>query len=180
MLKMSDQFPLGGRLRFFVDSWRKIAPSREVISTVLGAQIPFTTEPTQSRVPPQCKFSVEETSEVRKIVKELLEMDAIVPVDPKPDQFVSQLFLVTNEDLSKRAILNVKKINEEFLLRLHFKMETLQSILPLIRRFDWFGSWDLRKGYFKVSVHPRDADQVTFFNPPRSALPKPNRQSHRL
>ncbi len=180
MLKMSDQFPLGGRLRFFVDSWRKIAPSREVISTVLGAQIPFTTEPTQSRVPPQCKFSVEETSEVRKIVKELLEMDAIVPVDPKPDQFVSQLFLVTNEDLSKRAILNVKKINEEFLLRLHFKMETLQSILPLIRRFDWFGSWDLRKGYFKVSVRPRDADWVTFFNPPRSALPKPNRQSHRL
>jgi hypothetical protein len=33
-------------------------------------------------------------------------------------------------------------------------METLQLILPLIRRFDWFGSWDLRKGYFNIAVHP--------------------------
>jgi hypothetical protein len=33
-------------------------------------------------------------------------------------------------------------------------METLQTILPLIRRFDWFGSWDLKKGYFNIAVHP--------------------------
>jgi hypothetical protein len=117
---------------------------------VLGAKIPFTSKPVQSRIPPQCKFNVEETSEVCKMVNDLLEMDTIVPVEPKPDQFVSQLFLVTNKDLSRRAILNVKKINEEFFPRQHFKMETLQSILPLIRRFDWFGSWDLRKGYFNV------------------------------
>ncbi len=151
MLKTADQFPLGGRLRYFVDFWRKIAPSCEVISLVLGAKIPFTCKPVQSRIPPQCKFNVEETSEVCKMVNDLLEMDTIVPVEPKPDQFVSQLFLVTNKDLSRRAILNVNKnINEEFLPRQHFKMETLQSILPLIRRFDWFGSWDLRKGYFNV------------------------------
>jgi hypothetical protein len=48
----------------------------------------------------------------------------------------------------------VKEINEKFLPKLHFKMETLQTILPLIRRFDWFGSWDLKKGYFNVAIHP--------------------------
>jgi hypothetical protein len=94
------------------------------------------------------------------MVNDLLEMEAIVPVEPHPDQFVSQLFLVTNKDLSKRAILNVKRINEDFLPKRHFKMETLQSISPLIRRFDWFGSWDLRKGYFNVAVHP---DHQRFF-----------------
>ncbi len=67
---------------------------------------------------------------------------------------------MTNKDLSKQAILNVKTINENFLPKQHFKMETLQCILPLINRFDWFGSWDLRKGYFNVAVHP---DHQRFF-----------------
>ncbi len=80
--------------------------------------------------------------------------NAIVPVQTSDDQFVSQLFLVTNKDLSKRAILNVKTLNKKFLPKQHFQMETLQKILPLIRPFDWFGSWDLRKGYFNIAVHP--------------------------
>jgi hypothetical protein len=34
-------------------------------------------------------------------------------------------------------------------------METLQTILPLIRQFDWFASWDVRKGYFNIAIHPQ-------------------------
>jgi hypothetical protein len=124
------------------------------MSIILGAVIPFSSEPQQARAHPPCVFSEPETIEVRKMVHELLEMDAIVPVNPQPDQFVSQLFLVTNKDLSKHAILNVKKINERYLPKVHFKMETLQAILPFIRKFDWFGSWDLRTGYFNIAVHP--------------------------
>ncbi len=121
---------------------------------ILGAVIPFTEVPRQTRVPPPCIFNADEAQQVRKMIGELLKMEAIEPVEPSNDQFVSQLFLVTNKDLSKRAILNVKKLNKEFLPKQHFKMETLQRILPLIRRFDWFGSWDLRKGYFNIAVHP--------------------------
>jgi hypothetical protein len=154
-LKESDDVPLGGRLRFFVDFWRKIAPNREVVSLVLGAMIPFTTEPRQTRIPPPCAFNKEETEQVRKMVSDLLRMQAIEPVEPCADQYVSQLFLVTNKDLTKRAILNVKSINKQYLPKQHFQMETLQKILPLIRRGDWFGSWDLRKGYFNIAVHPQ-------------------------
>lgn len=48
----------------------------------------------------------------------------------------------------------MKVINKKFLPKKHFKMETLQVILPLIRKFDWFASWDLRKGYFNIALHP--------------------------
>jgi hypothetical protein len=130
------------------------------MNIILAVVIPFTSEPWQTRVPPPCMFDTDELSAVREMVNDLLKMDAIVPVEPNPDQFVSELLLVTNKDLSRRAILNVKKINEQFLPKQHFKMETLQTILPLIRRFDWFGSWDLRKGYFNVAVHP---DHHKFF-----------------
>jgi hypothetical protein len=33
-------------------------------------------------------------------------------------------------------------------------METVLKVLPLIREGDWFGSWDVRKGYYNVAVHP--------------------------
>ncbi len=124
------------------------------MALVLGASIPFLTEPRQTRVPSPCTFNADETVQVQAMVTELLKMDAIVPVEVREDQFVSQIFLVTNKDLSKRAILNVKQLNQQYLPRQHFKMETLQTILPLIRQYDWFGSWDLRKGYFNIAVHP--------------------------
>jgi hypothetical protein len=95
------------------------------MSMILGASIPFLSEPRQSRVPSPCVFNAEETRQVEKMVNDLLEMDAIVPVEIKADQFVSQIFLVTNKDLSKRAILNVKQLNGQYLPKQHFKMETL-------------------------------------------------------
>ncbi len=127
---------------------------KEILEVILGAKIPFTSEPIQTRIPPQCVFNREELCQVRTMVNELLKNQIIEPVSPNPNQFVSQLFLVTNKDQSKRAILNVKEINRRFLPKQHFKMETLQLILPLIKKGDWFGSWDLRKGYFNVAVHP--------------------------
>jgi hypothetical protein len=39
-------------------------------------------------------------------------------------------------------------------------METLMRVLPLIRPGDWFGSWDVMKGYYNVAVHP---DYQKFF-----------------
>jgi hypothetical protein len=126
----------------------------EVISLILGANIPFVCEPFQRSIPPPCRFNADELFEVRKMVGELLKTDVIMPVEKRDDQFVSQLFLVTNKDLSKRAILNVKTLNKKFLPKRHFKMETLQAILPLINRFDWFASWDLRKGYYNIALHP--------------------------
>ncbi len=121
---------------------------------ILGAKIPFLSEPRQRRVPKPCVFSATEQVQVREMVMDLLKNQIIEPVPPSDDQFVSQIFLVTNKDLTKRAILNVKEINKNFLPKQHFKMETLQLILPLIRRGDWFGSWDLRKGYFNIAIHP--------------------------
>jgi hypothetical protein len=77
-----------------------------------------------------------------------------VEVQPSKDQFVSPFFLVTNKDATRRPILNVRTINREFLPKQHFKMETLALILPLIKKGEWFASWDLRKGYFNIALHP--------------------------
>ena len=33
-------------------------------------------------------------------------------------------------------------------------METLKSVLPLVNKNDWFCSWDVRKGFFNIPIHP--------------------------
>jgi hypothetical protein len=95
----NDDIPLGGRLWYFVQFWQKIAPNREMVSLILGAQVPFTEIPNQRMVPIPCRFTADETLQVPKMVNKLLEMKATEPVKPANGQFVSQIFLVTNKDL---------------------------------------------------------------------------------
>ena len=153
-LIISDDFPLGGRLRHFIDFWRQITHDPTVLHAILGVELPFIELPSQAFVPRPYQVDEASQNKIRKLVEELLEQQIVVPVDNAPDQFVSPLFIVTNKDQSSRAILNVKKMNQDFLQTKHFKMETLLRVLPLIRKGDWFGSWDLRKGYYNVAVHP--------------------------
>ncbi len=84
----------------------------------------------------------------------MLEQQVVVPVQRRDDQVVYPFFLVTNKDKSLRGILNVKQMNTDCLQTKKFKMETLMRVLPLIRPGDWFGSWDVRKGYYNLAVHP--------------------------
>ncbi len=153
-LKDADEFPIGGRLRFFINFWRRVTPDPAILKTVLGVQVPFIAPPVQTKAPFQYRFNQHDTEEVRRELKWMLEQQIVKPVPVEPGQFVSPLFLATNSDLTKRPILNVSEINSDFLPKLHFKMETLAVVLPLINEGDWFTSWDLRKGFFNIYIHP--------------------------
>ncbi len=150
-----DQFPIGGRLRRFADFWRKLSPTKHVIQTVLGAQMPFTSEPVQQFKPEPYRLNAADHALVKKEVEWMLDQKIITRVQTQGNQVVSPFFLATNKDGTKRPILNVKEINKNNLPKLHFKMETLALVLPLICRGDWFTSWDVRKGFFNIAIHPK-------------------------
>ena len=154
VLKKSKEFPIGGRLRHFASFWRKVTLSKKNLQTILGAKPPFTSTPSQAEVPSPYPFSVKDHLEVRKTIAEAVNDRIVVAVEVSQEQFVSPLFLAKNKDGTKRPILNVKRLNEDFLPKLHFKMETLKSVLPLINKNDWFCRWDVRKGFFNIPIHP--------------------------
>jgi hypothetical protein len=120
----------------------------------MGVSIPFTTIPTNSAHNRPYQLDQSSQTILRGFVQDMLRQEVVVPVDRRDDQVVYPFFLVENKDKSLRGILNVKQMNEECLQTKKFKMETLMRVLPLIRPGDWFGSWDLRKGYYNVAVHP--------------------------
>ena len=54
-------------------------------------------------------------------------------------------------------ILNLKRINLH-ISPAHFRMETLGSILPLLRPGDWTASIDLKDAYHHVPIAPASRD----------------------
>ncbi len=145
----------------FYPAWRKITANRTVLSYITGAKILFTTTPTPALSSfAQPRFTDEESNQVDQFVEKLRLAQVITVVPRKDHQIVSPIFLTTNHDGSLRLIFNMKKINKECITITHFKLETLQQILPLIPRGAWFTSWDLVQGFYNVLVH---ASQRHFF-----------------
>ncbi|KAF7246105.1 Transposon Ty3-I Gag-Pol polyprotein [Varanus komodoensis] len=67
--------------------------------------------------------------------------------------FYSRYFTVPKRDGGLRPILDLRALNR-FITPKKFRMATLQSILPLLGRGDWFASLDLKDAYFHISIHP--------------------------
>ena len=65
--------------------------------------------------------------------------------------FVSGVFARSTKDGSKRMILNLKRLNK-FVGYKHFKMESLQNILELIKPGVYMGSIDLKDAIYSIPV----------------------------
>ena len=55
--------------------------------------------------------------------------------------------------ISLRMILNLKDMNK-LIDKVHFKMETLEAAISLMKEGCYFTSIDLKDAYFSVSIHP--------------------------
>ena len=76
--------------------------------------------------------------------------------------FVSGVFTRSKKDGSKRMILNLKKLNK-FVDYKHFKMESLQNVLELIRPGVYVASIDLKDAFYSVPIHKNHQAYLTFF-----------------
>lgn len=68
-----------------------------------------------------------------------------------PHLCLSLIFVIPMRSGKLWIILNIKIINT-FNPLVHFQMETLASILPMIERTDWATSLDLREAYFHIPI----------------------------
>ena len=83
----------------------------------------------------------------------MLEKGVIEEIPPSEGYF-SRLFLVP-KPVGWRPIINLKKLNAEFLVTPHFRMNTTKDVADLLRPVDWAASIDLKDAYY-VEANPRD------------------------
>lgn len=97
------------------------------------------------------KFSQKEDKIVQNEIKKLLEMKVIKEVEHTPGEYISPIFIVPKKNGEYRMILNLKQLNENIVYH-HFKMETFESALKLVKKNCYFASVDLRHAYYSVPL----------------------------
>ena len=84
-------------------------------------------------------------------IRTLLQKGAIQLVDPVSNQFISNIFTRPKKSGGLRTIINLKHLNR-YLKKVHFKMEHIMTILPLIKRNMFMTSLDLKDAYFSLPI----------------------------
>jgi len=68
------------------------------------------------------------------------------------DEFISPIFLTPKSDGSFRLILNLKKLNEST-PHIHFKIDTVESVLLLVTKDCFMAKIDIKDAYYSVKIH---------------------------
>ena len=99
---------------------------------------------------PKCHFSWNEEKIIKNEIK-LLDMGVIIKVNHQPDEFLSPIFTIPKKDGEYRMILNLKQLHKNIEYH-HFKMDTFESALKLIKPNCFMASVYLRHAYYSVPV----------------------------
>ena len=86
----------------------------------------------------------------------------VTKANAESNTFVSGVLTRSKEDGSKWMIFNLKRL-KKFVDRKHFKMESLQNVLELIRPGVYIASIDLEDAFYSVPVHRNHQAYLTFF-----------------
>ena len=121
--------------------------------------IDFEDKPDVSYKPNQ--FASKEFAAVASEIKKLLAKGIIKKSSHEVGEIVSPIFLREKPDGSHRLILNLKETNK-FVENFHFKMETITTILNLVRQNCYMGSIDIKDAYYSVPVCEEDKKYLKF------------------
>ena len=85
----------------------------------------------------------------------------IVRTDRETGGFISPIFLREKKDGSHCMILNLKALNKSIVYH-HFKMDTLSSVIKLMRPNCFMATIDLKDAYYSVPVSEKHQNISNF------------------
>ena len=149
----------------YIDIWKKmLSPTNFILETISGYLIPFTSQP-PILPPSESSFTfLTDTAQAELVNEEVISMlakGAIEEIPPSPGCY-SRLFVVPKKDGGFRPVINLKRINKEFLEPPHFRMDGLKEVAILLRPGDWAASVDLKDAYFHIPLNRRSRRFLRF------------------
>lgn len=143
---------LAGRIKYFTNRWAELTSDPVILEFVKGVRIDFLhdIEPIQSTVRASY-FNAKEEVIVADEIKKLLKKGVVIPSKHEEGEFISPIFLRSKKDGSYRTILNLKQLNE-FVEYQHFKMDTLDSVIKMMKPGCYMASVDLKDAYYTVPI----------------------------
>ena len=149
----------GGSLRHHYKEWENITSDKEILQTVSGLRIELRDIPEhQSGNFPQ---DVKSEDLITEEIEKLLKKKVIELTHHEIGEFISPTFITNKPDGGNRFILNLKKLNKE-IEKKKFKMQTLKSILCLIRPKAFMSKLDIKDAYYSVPIHKNSVKLLKF------------------
>ena len=127
----STQF-IAGNIANCLRAWKNLTTDEVLLKIVTGYELEFTQTPFQSKIPHKIHLGEEEFQIINTEINKLLHKEVIVKTNHSEGEFISDIFCRPKKDGSHRLILNLKKLNH-YVEYHHFKMETFQNVLQLIK-----------------------------------------------
>ena len=88
-------------------------------------------------------------------------MEVIEEVEHHPNEYISPIFIIPKSSGEYRMILNLKSLNQ-YIEYHHFKMDTFESALKLVKPNMYFASTDIRHGYYSIPIAKEDQIKLRF------------------
>jgi hypothetical protein len=140
-----------GNISFHLTAWEKLTQDVFVLQAVKGYRLVFVRQPVQITPRVTSSTTIAHDLVISQEVSSMLTKGSIEMVNFHPSEFVSSIFLVPKKYGQLRPIINLKPLNQ-FVKKIHFKMETVESVFPMLRQGDYMGSIDLKDAYFSVPI----------------------------
>ena len=151
----------GGNLRYFSKNWYKYTKDTYILDIVTnGLKLELNELPCQysrSNDP----LSAKENEVISTEIKKLLIKKVIVHSTTEHNEFNSGIFTRNKKDGSERMILNLKTFGK-FVNYKHFKMESINGVLNIIRPNIYMTSSDLKDTLFSVPIHSTHQKYLKF------------------
>lgn len=162
--QMLDQYSLAlsssllsfqaGNIKHCFPMWKALTSDREILEMVSGLPIEFLDDVVpEFAMPYERPFNSVQDSFISNEISTLLKKGVLLVVPHEPGEVISPIFLTDKSDGSFRLILNLKRLNLHVPCY-HFKMETISSILKLIRKGDFMSKLDIKDAYYSVPIAP--------------------------
>ena len=157
-----DCFPIisttqfkAGRLKDFAHNWKKLTSDAFILDTVQHCHIEFKQGSScdQHNVRVQ-KFNSTEQNIIDAEILRLCEKGVLEETTHCKGEFISPIFTRRKKDGTYRLILNLKEFNENVEYH-HFKMESIQSVINMVRPNCFMASIDIKDAYYSVPTEHR-------------------------
>ena len=145
-------------------TWRHITSDPWVLESVSAYDLEFEDDhmiPIQSSLPNPPMLNQHEESIMNNEVETLVTKGAIKKVNHCPGEFLFNMFLVPKKTGDLRPVINLKPLNE-FVAKIHFKMEGIHLVQDLVKPGDYLATIDLKDVYFSIPIFPRDRKYFRF------------------
>ena len=146
----SRQFRAGDT-RLHHKQWMTITSDKFILQTVAEATLEFDESPIRGSKPCAINFSHYECECIDKELDKFLQFGIVERVEHSHDEFISNIFIRDKKDGSHRVILNLLELNQ-FIAYHHFKMDTIDTVINLMRPDCVMASVDLSNAYYSIPI----------------------------